>query len=420
MSPIGLRILRSLPESVRHRLFRRALRITRVCDAELTVKIAETREELESAYSLLHDCYVGMRLMKPHPAGLRCSLYSALPYTTTIIAKRGDKIVGTVSLIKDSEVGVPSDKEYQDENDLHRAQGHRLVEVSALAVSPEVRNQGHTVSLHLMKYLYQYATRYMDCDMLCATIHPRAWDFYAALLGFKRNGKVVNYGFVQGALAIHITLDLEWTENVWMPQAYRDVPAERDLLRFMTREPSPFVFPDRSASSVLDPVLTPENLEYFFAERTSVFAEVSPKELALIRSAYALHFDVSRIPFLMEAEKTIRPFRYPMRFRALLAASDGGSILGRVLDLSSGGLFFETTHDLAIGKVYEVRIELDGQAIRLPCVPKWRNSGGARHRDSLRHPQGFGMSFAVTDLRVVNFLKSLHQVADAEPLAESA
>src|SRR4051812_31111604 len=112
MAGIFRRYFGYLPESFRHRLLRNSINIPTIQAGEFTFKIAENREELETAYSLLHDCYVTHRLMKPHPSGLRCSVYSALPYTTTIIALRGEQIVGTVSLIKDSEIGFPSDKEY--------------------------------------------------------------------------------------------------------------------------------------------------------------------------------------------------------------------------------------------------------------------------------------------------------------------
>lgn len=384
-------------------------------EPDLTFGIATTRDELETAYRLLHDCYVGAKLMDPHPSGLRCNIYSALPYTTTIIARKGTEVIGTVSLIKDSPIGFPSDKEYRRENDSYRAQGYRMVEVSALAVDPRYR-EDHRISLHMMKYLYEYAHRYMDCDLLCATVHPRAYDFYAALLGFQKNGDTVSYGFVKGALAIHITLDLDFAYDHGMKQLYARSAPEHDLYGFMVREKAPFTFPNRDRSCVLDPVMTPEMLHYFFDERTSLFSALDPKELALIRSAYDLHFDMSGVPGLQTEsnEQVARAFRYPMRLSAVML-SPNGAAFGEVQDISTGGLFIQTRDAIEIGAELEAVFSLGEDLFRLPCVARWHQNGKGKLTVT-----GYGINFLVADLRLVRALRSLHLNIQALPRIEDA
>src|SRR4051812_28389709 len=96
---------KDIPAEVREAAMRRTLKICPLPGDEYWVGIATTREELHAAFSLLHDCYVGQGIMAPHPSGLRCNLYQALPYSTTVIAKHRDRVVGTLALIKDSPVG---------------------------------------------------------------------------------------------------------------------------------------------------------------------------------------------------------------------------------------------------------------------------------------------------------------------------
>ena len=63
------------------------------------LKIADTKEELEACFTLLHDAYVDSGFMKPDPSGMRVTIYHALPTTTTLCAKYDGQVVGTLSLI---------------------------------------------------------------------------------------------------------------------------------------------------------------------------------------------------------------------------------------------------------------------------------------------------------------------------------
>ena len=72
-----------LPRSRRHRAFRALVNCDPAPDPHLVVKLAETREELEACFRLLHDAYVASGFMRPDPSGMRVTIYHALPTTTT-------------------------------------------------------------------------------------------------------------------------------------------------------------------------------------------------------------------------------------------------------------------------------------------------------------------------------------------------
>ncbi|WP_457326266.1 N-acyl amino acid synthase FeeM domain-containing protein, partial [Roseateles sp. P5_E11] len=72
-----------LPRDTRHAIYRGMIDCDPAPDPRLELKVAETREELEDCFRILHDAYVASGFMKPSPSGLRVTMYHALPTTTT-------------------------------------------------------------------------------------------------------------------------------------------------------------------------------------------------------------------------------------------------------------------------------------------------------------------------------------------------
>src|SRR5574343_1168119 len=122
-------------------------------DPRLILKIAETKEELEACFRLLHDAYVESGYMQPHPSGLRVTAYHALPTTTTLCAQYDGEVVGTISLIRDGVFGFPVEQAF-DLHGLRQQDGH-IAEASALAVAPAFRQQGGMTVFPLMKFMYE-------------------------------------------------------------------------------------------------------------------------------------------------------------------------------------------------------------------------------------------------------------------------
>ena len=99
-----------LPREKRFALLRDKTRVEVAPPAKLVLKVAETQEELEACFRLLHDAYVDVGFMTPDPSGLRATIYHALPTTTTLLARYDGRIVGTISLIRESPMGFPMQK----------------------------------------------------------------------------------------------------------------------------------------------------------------------------------------------------------------------------------------------------------------------------------------------------------------------
>ncbi len=257
-------------------------------DKRLVLKIAETKEELEACFRLLHDAYVGSGFMRPDPSGMRVTIYHALPTTTTLCAEFDGEVVGTLSLIRESVFGFP----LQSIFDLHaiREEIGQIAEVSALAVHPKFRNTGGMILFPLMKFMYEYCTTFFDTRHLVIAVNPNRIEMYESLLLFERlkENEVENYDFANGAPAVGATIDLHAAPGLFK-RVYEKKPRRKNLYVYLMRSRlRNIVMPRRRYFSTNDPVMTPNLLDYFFNQRTRTFENLSEREKGLLHSIYNL------------------------------------------------------------------------------------------------------------------------------------
>ncbi|HEX6734645.1 MAG TPA: GNAT family N-acetyltransferase [Azonexus sp.] len=284
----GRKLFAMLPQARRHSVYRSFVDCDPEPNQRLVLKIAETREELEACFKLLHDAYVSSGFMTPDPSGLRVTIYHALPTTTTLCAKFDGQVVGTLSLIRESAIGFPLQRIF----DLSgvRAKEGNIAEVSALAVHPRFRRTGGTILFPLMKFMYEYCTTFFDTRHLVIAVNPRHIEMYESLLFFRRltSNVVENYDFVNGAPAVGATLDLKHAPDI-LRRAYAGKPDRRNLYHYFKETTLPNIeMPHRRFYTTNDPVLTPDLIDYFFNQRTRVFAELSDRKKALLHLIYDL------------------------------------------------------------------------------------------------------------------------------------
>ena len=302
--------LAMLPRRRRFGIYRSFVECDPAPNSKLVLKIAETREELEACLTLLHDAYVDSGFMTPDPSGMRVTIYHALPTTTTLCAKYDGKVVGTVSLIRESALGFPLQRIF-DLSGLRARQGN-IAEVSALAVHPRFRRTGGSILFPLMKFMYEYCTTFFDTRHLVIAVNPRHIELYESLLFFKRLSSTVvdSYDFVNGAPAVGATLDLKHAPEIFR-ENYSGKPLHRDLHHYFLNVSLPNIeLPRRRFYTTNDPVLTPDLIDYFFNQRTQVFASLSDRKKALLHSIYDLPDYVKVLPPLPEQVRDIKMRRH--------------------------------------------------------------------------------------------------------------
>ncbi|OIP17068.1 MAG: hypothetical protein AUK51_08865, partial [Comamonadaceae bacterium CG2_30_59_20] len=285
----GLRKLFAfLPRKTRFAIYRSFVECNPNPDPRLVLKIAETQEELEACFKLLHDAYVSSGFMKPDPSGMRVTIYHALPTTTTLCAKFDDEVVGTISLIRESLFGFPLQAIF-DLTEVRSLKG-QIAEVSALAVHPKFRKTGGTILFPLMKFMYNYCTTFFDTRHLVIAVNPNRIEMYESLLFFQRlsENSVENYDFANGAPAVGATLDLLKAPAIF-EKVYAKKSLRRNLHHYFIEAVLPnIVLPGRRYFTTNDPVMTPELLDYFFNQRTQVFAQLDVRKKQLLHAIYDL------------------------------------------------------------------------------------------------------------------------------------
>jgi GNAT superfamily N-acetyltransferase len=189
--------------------------------------LAQSVPAIDQALRLVHDQYVARGYMTAHPSGRRLSPHYALSTTRVFVATVGPQVVGTVTLIEDSPLGLPMDEIYEGDLDQFRAQRCRLAEASALAVHPRYRGIGLPLLLPLMRVLVMYAADLAALDILCIAVNPRHVEFYRRLT-FDVFGELRTYARVNGAPAIALCLHLDRVREI--EAAVRTSKRQRDDL----------------------------------------------------------------------------------------------------------------------------------------------------------------------------------------------
>jgi GNAT superfamily N-acetyltransferase len=357
-----------LPQDVRHAIYRSMIDCDPAPDARLELKVAETQEELEECFRILHDAYVASGFMKPSPSGLRITKYHALPTTTTLCAKYDGRVVGTMSMIREGVFGFPLQAAF-DLTDVRAKQG-QIAEISALAVHPDFRSTGGAILFPLMKFMYEYCTEYFDTRHLVIAVNPNKIELYESLLFFERlqESVVDKYDFANGAPAVGATLDLPIAKEVFR-RVYGKRKPRKNLHHYFVQLRLPNIkLPSRRYYTTNDPVLTPSILDHFFNQRSKVFEELDDRRKALLWSIYDQPEFRAVLPMLRGTVTDFHPMRRHQRFslrcpaELRVNADDGErAIVMTVIEISLSGFQAHSTLAIPVGAEGAVWIELGKQ-----------------------------------------------------------
>jgi hypothetical protein len=397
-----------LPRPARFALYRAFVECDLHPDARLVLKIANTQEELEACFTLLHDAYVASGFMKPDPSGMRVTIYHALPTTTTLCAKFDGKVVGTISLIRESLFGFP----LQSIFDLAevRAQSGHIAEVSALAVHPKFRKTGGSILFPLMKFMHDYCSTFFDTRHLVIAVNPNRIELYESLLLFHRLKQhlVHNYDFANGAPAIGATLDLELADQRF-ERVYAQKKQRRNLHHYFCRATlANIVLPNRRYYTTNDPVMTPALLDYFFNQRTQVFDQLDARHKVLLHSIYNLAAYQNVLPDVDASQAQANPLRHHERYSVKcpgqLKVRSNHTISAHELtltDLSEFGFQARCRSAIPLDEWGEAQIQLGKSELSTVQVKAVRAKSSALN-------DVYGFQLAEPDLPWKKFVSAMH------------
>jgi len=211
------------PADVSRRL--RSIAVPRVA-RDFQVKIASNRDEWKQAFQLVARNYQACGYEAPLSSKVRFTPYHALPDTVTLVAKLGDRVAMTLTLVPDNtQLGLPLESIYGEDVKRLRRERRRLAEVISLAADKDVNmREFRQVFVTLIKLLIHYHMS-RGGDTWVITVNPRHRDFYTKAMGFATLGPPRTYSAVEGHPAEAYYLDVELLKGK-APKMHREIFGE--------------------------------------------------------------------------------------------------------------------------------------------------------------------------------------------------
>ena len=249
-------------------------------------KIAISTEELEQAFELVTQQYTAVGMHKIDE--LRLTKFHLLPDSKVFIAikKQADnteKVIGTLTMIADTSMGLPMDEIYHNYLQRLRITDLKLAEVIGLAVAPTESLIQNNIVMYLFKICLQFARLTQIHDLLC-TVKQKHVTFYEELLLFNPIGDLVSYSYANSQLVQGHQLDIHQA-NKDFKKVYSGMEFDADLHRFFFTETQQFNRPYGKGDT-----MTAKQMRYFVEQRTQLLSSLSSKDKRILRDEYALQY----------------------------------------------------------------------------------------------------------------------------------
>ncbi len=167
----------------------------------------------ERAYRFAHKVYSGVSLAQDDGIGMVVSPYDAGSETITLLAEdENGGTVGTVSLVFDSDKGLPCDEVFWVETERMRAGRHAMAEVTRLALRKDCLDS-RDVLLRLFNLIYIYARRVRGYTDFVIEVHPRHLKYYERAFCFEKLSDAQRCPRVGGAPAVLGRVDLTMPDH---------------------------------------------------------------------------------------------------------------------------------------------------------------------------------------------------------------
>jgi hypothetical protein len=109
------------------------------------------------------------------------------PYEMTLQASRAGRVVGTLTICRDSLSGIPADSLYRDEIDCYRGRGVSVFEVTRFAIEASQRSRELIGALFYHAYVHAGICGGLTDAFI--EVNPRHVAFYKRLLRFDQIGE---------------------------------------------------------------------------------------------------------------------------------------------------------------------------------------------------------------------------------------
>lgn len=214
-------------------------RVPKLTDSgsSFVVRVAMNEEEISKANRLVFRNYVKDGFWENDEAQLHQNRFLHSTERTIFVVLEEGKLIGTMSIIRDSLGGLPSDGTQSAPLHTLRSIGQSLAEVSAFAMD-QAECSRRNIVFFLISYMFQYSFYYAGIDRLVASCKPAHADFYESFLGFSKVTELTYYDYSH-ASGYLISLDLFDAHRLFSEMYPPTTPSGRNLYRFLLCDPQP-------------------------------------------------------------------------------------------------------------------------------------------------------------------------------------
>lgn len=173
----------------------------------LTFRVAENLEDVRAAWSLVHDSYHRIGLIRKNEFGIHTVPAAVQPGTMVAIGTLEEQVCATISAYVDGAPGLSLDEVYPEELEALRAEGRVLMEAGLLADRRRELTRTLGSILELMKHVFYHAI-YSGATDLVIGVHPHHVPFYERLFPFHVFTRESTCPSVGGAPVVGLRGDL--------------------------------------------------------------------------------------------------------------------------------------------------------------------------------------------------------------------
>lgn len=377
LSKIHWKLITILPESYQASIIRNKYEVECDFPKDLIFKHAETEDEIEQALRLVHDSYVELKYIRPHDSQLRFTKFQALPTSVILIAKFKDEVIGTMSIIPDSQMGLPSDATWN--LDHYRDKGHLIAEASALTIKKNYRKFRGKFLLALTKIVYQYCLQILKVDGIIVAMRKEAEFFsrYVLLFEFVADTTNCEHNLVKEADSSCCYLPLNQNKIDEYKKVYGHLSKKKNIYSFLFVSEFENILIPKSKSS----------LQSFNLKKNRATSEILKKhpallnELTIKEKEWIKNLDPAHIfPIEFETHVTAhlhqrKSSRCDVRFNAI--AFLGETLINfesKVIEISKDGLqlkFEKLNQHVTRGEKITLLLLADKQLVKVSFVVKW-------------------------------------------------
>ena len=216
-------------------------RIPELKNRNLVIRLAEGQREIDQANQLVCQNYLRVGLFQDEAVFWE-NAYIHSPFRTAIVAMDNEQVVGTVSIIKDSPLGLPADKFQPDIVRQLRARGELLAESSAFSVDPG--QDQRSLALFLLTFMFQYGFYHVGIDRFLASVVPKHGNFYQNVFRFIKLSEATHNAYVQRDGELLSLAFLQAHQDLY-EHYERDAGNHSNFYRFVMLDDHPaMMFPD--------------------------------------------------------------------------------------------------------------------------------------------------------------------------------